>query len=254
MNPEDQRTSCPGFLDEYGVWNNGFECPPLAGQIHICCGTESRRYCCTLENLHKTFSNSLNRLEQNSYSTIETSLFLTETKSSNILTLPIILTCILLLILIFLFILLSLFFWYRYQKHHNKQKREENLSTKTNLLIEHFPFSPPHHFFMNENNLHNNTNNNNNINKISHLHQQTKDTLTTTTITPSTTTSTSSTSGRIPSDIYFNDWKDFLIAGEQPMNMYPTMSSHSNELNNEHQYRHSNYLYHGKRQQHDAIV
>ncbi|CAF1682611.1 unnamed protein product, partial [Adineta ricciae] len=28
MNPEEQRTSCPGFLDEYGVWNNGFECPP----------------------------------------------------------------------------------------------------------------------------------------------------------------------------------------------------------------------------------
>ncbi|CAF2492681.1 unnamed protein product [Rotaria sp. Silwood2] len=254
MNPEDQRTSCPGFLDEYGVWNNGFECPPIAGQIHVCCGSESRRYCCTLESLYKTPSNSLNRLEQNSYSTIETSLFFTETKSSTILTLPILLTCILILILIFIFILLSLFFWYRYQKHNNnnnnnnnKQKREENLSTKTNLLVDHFPFSPPHHFFMNENNLNYN-------NQTLHLHQQPKDTLTTTTIAPSTTTSTSSTSGRIPSDIYFNDWKDFLIAGEQPMNMYPTMSSHSNELNNDHQYLNSNYVYHGRRQQHDAIV
>ncbi|CAF4743363.1 unnamed protein product, partial [Rotaria socialis] len=38
------------------------------------------------------------------------------------------------------------------------------------------------------------------------------------------------------------------------MNMYPTMSSHSNEPNHDSQYRHSTYLYHGKRQQHDAIV
>jgi len=242
MNPEDQRTSCPGFLDEYGIWNNGFECPPLNDQIRVCCGSESRRYCCTLENLYKTL-NPLNRLEKNSYSTIETSLFLTETKSSTILTLPILITCILILIIIFLLILLSLFFWYRYRNHNDKRKCEENLSTKTNLLVDHFPFSPPHHQFF----LNNNT-------KTLNLHPQAKDTLTTTTIAPSTTTSTSSTSGRIPSEIYFNDWKDFLIAGEQPMNIYPTMSSHSNELNNEHQYHHSNYFYHNKRQSHDVIV
>jgi hypothetical protein len=248
MNPEDQRTSCPGFLDDYGVWNNGFECPLLNDQIRVCCGSESRRYCCTLENPHKTSSNPLNRLEKNSYSTIETSLYLTETKTSTILTLPILLTCILILILIFLLILLSLFFWYRHRQCQDERKRQENLSTKTNLLADHFPFSPPHHqFFLNENTSHYN-------NKTSHLHQQAKDTLTTTTMAPSTTTSTSSTSGRIPSDIYFNDWKDFLISGEQPMNIYPTMSSHSNELTNEHPYHHSNYFYHGKRQPHDVIV
>jgi preprotein translocase subunit SecG len=249
MNPEDQRTSCPGFLDEYGVWNNGFECPPLTGQIHICCGSESRRYCCTLENLSKpsSSSNSQNHLEKNSYSSIDNSLFLSDTKtSSNILTLPIILTCILIIIIIFLLIFLILYFWYRYKNRHNKRNRQNNLTTKTNLLVDHFPFSPPHHqFFINENNS-SYTNNTSSL-----LHQQTKDSLTTTTIAPSTTTSTSSTSGRIPSDIYFNDWKDFLIAGEQPMNIYPTMSSHSNELNNEH---HTNYLYHGIRQPYDVIV
>jgi hypothetical protein len=249
MNPEDQRTSCPGFLDEYGVWNNGFECPQITGQIRICCGSESRRYCCTLENLHKPSSNSINRLEKNSYSTSEPSLFVTDTKtSSTILTLPIVLTFILILIIIFLLILLSLFLWYRYRNRHNQRNRQNNLTTKTNLLVDHFPFSPPHHqFFLNENN-------SSYTNNTSLLHQQTKDSLTTTTNAPSTTTSTSSTSGRIPSDIYFNDWKDFLIAGEQPMNIYPTMSSHSNELNNDHQYHHSNYLYHGKRQPYDVIV
>jgi hypothetical protein len=248
MYPEDQRTSCPGFLDEYGEWNNGFDCPPLNDEIRICCGSESRRYCCTLENHHKTSSNPINRFEKNFYSSTETSLFLPETKTSTILTLPILLTCILILIIIFLFILIIIFFWYRYRNHKNQKKRQENLSTKTNLLVDHFPFSPPHHqFFLNENTSHYN-------NQPLHLHHQPKDTLTTTTNAPSTTTSTSSTSGRIPSDIYFNDWKDFLIAGEQPMNMYPTMSSHSNELNNENQYHHSNFFYHGKRQLHDIIV
>jgi hypothetical protein len=249
MNPEDQRTSCPGFLDDYGVWNNGFECPPLVDQIRVCCGSESRRHCCTLDSLQQPSSNLLNHhLDKNSYSTIETSLFLTETKSSTFLTLPILLTCILILIIIFLFILLSLFIWYRYRNHRNQRKRQENLMTKTNLLTDHFPFSPPHHqFFLNETTPPYN-------NRTSHLHQQAKDTLTTTTNAPSTTTSTSSTSGRTPSDIYFNDWKDFLIAGEQPMNIYPTMSSHSNELNHEHQYHHSNYFYHGKRHPHDVIV
>ncbi len=224
MNPEDQRTSCPGFLDEYGVWNNGFECPPLNDQLRICCGSESRRFCCTLESLQKTSFNPLHRLEK---STIETSFFLTETKTSTFLTLPLLLTSILVLIIIFLLILSSIFFWYRSRQRHDQRKRQENLSTKTNLLADHFPFSPPHHqFFLNETTPHYNS-------KSSHVHQQARDTLTTTTIAPSTTTSASSTSGRIPSDIYFNDWKDFLIAAEQPMNMYPTMSSHSNELTNE---------------------
>ncbi|CAF1103059.1 unnamed protein product [Adineta steineri] len=39
-------TSCPGFLDRYGIWNNGFDC----SSSRICCGTETDRYCCTLES------------------------------------------------------------------------------------------------------------------------------------------------------------------------------------------------------------
>ncbi|CAF1117354.1 unnamed protein product [Rotaria sordida] len=35
-------TSCPGFLDRYGIWNNGFDC----SSPRICCGTETDRYCC----------------------------------------------------------------------------------------------------------------------------------------------------------------------------------------------------------------
>ena len=249
MNPEDQRTSCPGFLDDYGVWNNGFECPPLNNQIRICCGSESRRYCCTLDTLQRASSNIFDRLNKNSHSaTSETSLLLTVRKLSPLLTFPILLTCILVLIIIFLFILLSLFCCYRYRNRRKQCHQQDHLATKTNLLIDHFPFSPPNHqFYLNDSTSHYN-------NRTLQLHQQAKDTLTTTTLAPSTTTSSSSTSGRIPSEIYFNDWKDFLISGEQPMNMYPTMSSHSNELNNDHHYHHTNYIYHGKRQLNDVIV
>lgn len=248
MNPDDQRTSCPGFLDDYGVWNNGFECPPLNDQIRVCCGSEFRRHCCTLDNPPKSSSSNLsNRLEKTSSQS--TSLFLSDLKSSTFLTLPILLTCVLIVVLIFLFIFLSLFFWYRSRRRHDQRRQQqENHTAKTNLLVDHFPFSPPHHqFFLNETTPPY-------TNRTSHLHQQAKDTLTTTTIAPSTITSTSSTSGRIPSDIYYHDWKDFLVAGEQPMNIYPTMSSHSNELNNDPAYHHSNYFYHGKRHPHDVIV
>jgi len=34
--------SCPGFLDRYGIWNNGFDC----SSPRVCCGTEIDRYCC----------------------------------------------------------------------------------------------------------------------------------------------------------------------------------------------------------------
>ncbi|CAF1674085.1 unnamed protein product [Adineta ricciae] len=239
MNPDDQRTSCPGFLDSSGVWNNGFECPPLAGQIRICCESDSQRYCCTLENFHKTSSSS-NLV--NSYSTIETSLFLSDSKSPSILTLPMLLICILISIIVFLLIFLSLCFWSRSRNQQKREKHQETHSTKTTLLVDHFPFSPPHHqFFLQDHN--------SRLNNKSPLSlQQTRDTLTTTTIAPS---SSSSTSGRAPSDIYFHDWKDFLIAADQPMNMYPTMSSHSIELNPNDQ---SYHFYHGKRHSNDAFV
>lgn len=239
---EEQRTSCPGFLDEYGIWNNGFDCPSVSNQIRVCCGSDSRRYCCTLEHFYT------NSPEKSLSSTNRTSLSFLKKINLTFLTLPMQLSFILILILIFLLILLILFLCYRYHKRKMNSLEQEHSSTKQILLSDHFPFSPPHHqFFLNETTPPYN-------NRTSHLHQQAKDTLTTTTNAPSTTTSTSSTSGRTPSDIYFNDWKDFLIAGEQPMNIYPTMSSHSNELNHEHQYHHSNYFYHGKRHPHDVIV
>ncbi|CAF0767056.1 unnamed protein product [Adineta steineri] len=34
--------SCPGFLDRYGIWNNGFDC----SSPRVCCGPEIDRYCC----------------------------------------------------------------------------------------------------------------------------------------------------------------------------------------------------------------
>ncbi|UJR14121.1 hypothetical protein I4U23_001116 [Adineta vaga] len=37
-------TSCPGFLDRYGIWNNGFDC----SSPRVCCGSETDRYCCIL--------------------------------------------------------------------------------------------------------------------------------------------------------------------------------------------------------------
>ncbi|UJR25379.1 hypothetical protein I4U23_006727 [Adineta vaga] len=242
MNPDDQRTSCPGFLDSIGVWNNGFECPPLAGQIQICCESDSHRYCCTVENFHKTSSSSSNLL--NSYATSETSLLFNDRKSSSLLTLPILLICILITIIVFLLIFISICFWSRHRNQKNRRKHQEKHATKTTLLVDHFPFSPPHHQFF----LHDYHSRLNNKSPLSH--QQTRDTLTTTTIAPSSTASSSSTSGRIPSDIYFNDWKDFLIAADQPMNIYPSMSSHSIELNNDQPY----HFYHGKRQPNDDMV
>ena len=242
MNSEEQRTSCPGFLDAAGVWNNGFECPPLAGQIRICCESESQRYCCTLDSFQKTSSSS--NLFQ-AQTTMETSLFLPVFKYSTIFTLPIILTCALALLAILLMIFLTICLCTRHRnrtEEQQQQQRKENRCTKTTLLDDHFPFSPPHHqFLLREHSppLHN----------ASFLsHQQARDNLTTTTtIAPS---SSSSASGRTPSDIYFPDWKDFLITADQPMNAYPTMSSHSIELHHEQSYP----FYHGKRQPNDAMV
>ena len=246
MNPEDQRTSCPGFLDEYGVWNNGFECPSLSGQIRICCGSESRRYCCTLDNRPKVSDQTFNRaLERPSHSHVVNSVFFSEKKSPTLLNLPVFLTCLIGLIIIFILLLLTFLIWYRCRNRRNNVEKKSS-STTSNLLTEHFPFSQPHNqFFLHETNGHYER-------KPSLPHHPTKETLATaSTVVPSSTTSTSSSSGRAPSDIYFHDWKDFLISGEQPMNLYPTMSSYSNEMVNDH---HSAYLFHGKRQHHDVIV
>jgi hypothetical protein len=201
MNLEDQRTNCPGFLDEYGIWNNGFECPSLSNQIRVCCGSDSGRYCCTLEHVHPS--------EKTFLSINETKLSFLKKLNFNFLTLPIQITCILIIFLLLLLILIILLICYRYRK------RKKNLSKKQTLIIDHFPFSPPHHkVFFNENN--------------------------------QLTTSTSSSIARIPSDNYFTDWKEFFNETEQLKHVHPTISSQSNERNK--------YLFHGKYQQDDVIV
>ncbi|CAF2425962.1 unnamed protein product [Rotaria sp. Silwood2] len=235
MNSEEQRSSCPGFLDEYGIWNNGFECPSLSGQKRICCGSDSRRYCCTLDSLHTNSFNSLNLQEKSFLLTNQTNISFIEKINLTFLTLPILLTCILIIILLLLFSLIILLIFYRYYKQ-NKNQQDEYLSTNQTLFVDHFPFSPPHHqLFLKK------TNNP----QTYHLHQKLKDTL---------TTSTSSSSARIPSESYFNDWKDFFTTSEQPMNIYPTTSCHSNETNDNQSYLYSNYLFHGKHQRNAVIV
>ncbi|CAF0988161.1 unnamed protein product [Rotaria sp. Silwood1] len=57
--------SCPGFLDRYGIWNNGFDC----SSPRICCGTETDRYCC----IPSKSSSSL--LSQTSYQSSENLVF-----------------------------------------------------------------------------------------------------------------------------------------------------------------------------------
>jgi Ca2+/Na+ antiporter len=200
MNMEEQRTSCPGFLDEYGIWNNGFDCPSISNQIRVCCSSDSRRYCCTLEHFYT------NSPEKSLSSTNRTSLSFLKKINLTFLTLPMQLSFILILILIFLLILLILFLCYRYHKRKMNSLEQEHSSTKQILLSDHFPFSPPHHqLFFNENN------------------PKIKDTL---------TTSTSSSSAiRLPSDIYLNDWKEIFQPNEQQsMNVYPTISSHNYPL------------------------
>ena len=247
LGVDDQRTSCPGFLDDYGIWNNGFECPPLANQIRICCGSDSRRYCCTLGSVrtHPV-------VEQEKFSTVSTPLSFVDKLHTNLLSLPVLLSCLLVSIIFLLFIFIFVILCFCSRRRTPKRSTEEHGSNKQTLLVDHFPFSPPHHQ-MYFNDTHPST---------SLLHPQTKDTLTTTTTTlaPSTVASTSShssSSARVPSDLYFHDWKEFFVNSEQPMNVYPTMSSHHPSLNNEQQsyHRHpSSSLYHDYCQQDDIIV
>ncbi|CAF3332266.1 unnamed protein product [Rotaria socialis] len=234
MNPEEQRSSCPGFLDEYGIWNNGFDCPSLSGQKRICCGSESRRYCCALENLQTSSFSPFNLHEKSFLSRNQTNISLIERINLTFLTLPILLTCILIIILLLLISLIIFVIFYRLYKR-NQNKKEEYLSTNQSLFVDHFPFSPPHHqlFFKKSNP------------QTYLLPQQPKDAL---------TASVSSSSAHVPSEHYYNDWKELFNNTEQPMNMYPTISSHSLETNDNQSYLYSNYLFHGKHQQNGITV
>ncbi|CAF0997870.1 unnamed protein product [Rotaria sp. Silwood1] len=63
--------SCPGYLDDLGVWNNGFSCQPINNRVRVCCGPENRRECCFVDQLsHRSdlsfdsdLSSSLNKNE-----------------------------------------------------------------------------------------------------------------------------------------------------------------------------------------------
>ncbi|CAM4916069.1 unnamed protein product [Rotaria socialis] len=43
--------SCSGYLDDSGVWNNGFSCQPINNRVRVCCGPENRRECCFADEL-----------------------------------------------------------------------------------------------------------------------------------------------------------------------------------------------------------
>lgn len=38
---------CSGYMDSFGKWNNGFDCPSFDSESVHCCGTFSYRYCCS---------------------------------------------------------------------------------------------------------------------------------------------------------------------------------------------------------------
>lgn len=184
MNSEEQSTSCPGFLDEYGIWNNGFECPSLSNQIRVCCGSDSIRYCCTLE--------SFNALEKSFLSSNKTILFYFKKLNQ-----PLIIIFLLIFILFLFLILTILFLCYRSYRRKTYLLKNQDLIKKQTLIIDHFPFSPPHHqIFFNEN------------------AQQIKDTLTTS--TPSSLTPT-----RLPSDFYYNDRKEAMNTTQQSIHIHP---------------------------------
>lgn len=202
MNFEDQRTSCPGFLDEYGVWNNGFECPSLSNRIRVCCGSDSVRYCCTLKPLDSS--------EKSFLSSNKTILSFFKKINQ-----PIQLVFILIFLFLLLLILIIIFLYYRSHQRKNHRAKEKKYSKKQTLIIDHFPFTPPHHqVFFNENS------------------QQIKDTLTTST--------SSSSPARLPSEFYFNDWKEYFNPTDQTLNIQSNETHH--------------YLVHGKYQQNDIIV
>ena len=248
MAMEEHRTSCPGFLDDYGVWNNGFECPPLLNQIRICCGSDSRRYCCTLASWTTTTNRNLFR----SSTITSTSLSLIKRFHSTGYSIPLLLICLSILIILFVFLLILFISCYCIRRRKQKKASEEQSVGKQTLLVDHFPFSPPHHqLFFNETDP-----------STSLIHSKPKETSTSTTATtlaPSTlpsTSSGSSSSAFIPSDIYFHDWKEFFVNSEQPMNIYPTNSSHhvSASADNAPSYLHPLYRFQSYCQQEDIIV
>lgn len=235
MIADEHRTSCPGFLDEYGIWNNGFECPPLSNQVRVCCGSESRRYCCTLTS----WSTPNYRQHDKSFLANRNSSFFYQIQSNSFF-LPMIIIFLSVLIIFIIFVLILFFIRYWTRRKQSKKTSDDQCSGKQTLLIDHFPFTPPHHqiFF------------NDSLTSTSILNSKSNEPFsntTLTTLTPSTTGTSStgsSSSACVPSELYFQDWKEFFVNSDQPMNLYP------NNLPN----RPSTYRLNAFCQQEDIIV
>ncbi|CAF1518198.1 unnamed protein product [Didymodactylos carnosus] len=223
MNSDSIRTSCPGYLDNYGIWNNGFDCPPIQSQIRSCCGTESKRYCCSDNTIHRDRSKLINIISSTSdiflptssspsYRFLSSSLLTSLSSSRNLyFSLPILISFIIgLLSVIFLILFICR---YRLRKSPQAlQKKQQLILLDSNIQIEdssQYPFSyHNHHHYIRKH------------------EKQTCSNLRTSDITTTTTTATSSSSGEL-STMYFNDWKEFLVSESTPMNLYPSMSSNS---------------------------
>ena len=130
MDLEDQRRSCPGFLDHDGIWNNGFECPAIGNEIRVCCGSDSHRYCCLFEHSNKR-----------SLSSTTSGFF--KKFHLDFLTFPVQLFS--LFLLIFIVLIIIIFVCYRSHQRRTNLFEQDPISTKEILSSEHFPFSPPHH-------------------------------------------------------------------------------------------------------------
>ncbi|CAF1110993.1 unnamed protein product [Didymodactylos carnosus] len=54
--------ACPGQLDQYGIWNNGFDCLPINGRSRVCCQSGSKKECCFIDQLRP----DINDIDNNS--------------------------------------------------------------------------------------------------------------------------------------------------------------------------------------------
>ncbi|CAF0880788.1 unnamed protein product [Didymodactylos carnosus] len=223
---------------EHGIMV-GFDCPPVQSQTRFCCGTESKRYCCTRKDgdgdiivdhdnsklLYIISSNSNVNLVSPSASSSPTYRILSSpslTSFSNIyFSLPILIS-VLVGILAVIFIILFGLLMCRHRSHNKEQQQKKKQQQNKTLLDTmnppvdphtQYPFSHHQHYLtMDENQ-----------NYDHNLH--TSDTTT-------TTATSSSSSGRTNSGLLtmnFNDWKEFVVSESTPMNLYLTMSSNSTD-------------------------
>jgi len=96
--------SCPGYLDDSGIWNNGFSCQPINNRVRVCCGPENRRECCFVDQLpHRSDLSIDSDLSSSPLNKIESTIAITPSSYTLIL-IAIGLTLVLLIILLIAFI------------------------------------------------------------------------------------------------------------------------------------------------------